>query len=327
MSPMLSRVAENVYWMARYLERAEDTARLVNVNTHLLMDLPGRVRFGWDTLVDITGGEARFAALYRAPTERNVVRFLTRDRDNPGSILSSLSAARESARTVRDILPHEAWEQLNALFLDAERTLGGKSDLRRSRFAPLNAVVLGCQLVAGILEGTMSRDAGFDFLRAGRHLERADMTTRTIDVRSASLIPGANADLTPFENILWMGVLRSLSGYQMYRRRTHGIVRRPDVLAFLLKDPDFPRSFQHCVGRVEESLRNLPHNGTPLRTAASVRQLVAEVAPGELKQDDLHQFIDDLQLGLAALDHQVHATYFAHHLAAAPPVTPATVEV
>lgn len=312
MTAMLSRVAENVYWMARYVERAENTARLVNVNTQLLMDLPGRVRFGWDTLVEITGGEEVFRALRRRPTERNVVRFMTGDRGNPGSILSSLAAARAAARAARDILPHEAWEQVNAVYLEAERSLALRPGLPRARFGPLNEVVLGCQLVVGILEGTMSRDAGFEFLRAGRHLERADMTTRIIDVRSASLIPGANTDLTPFENILWMGVLRSLSGYQMYRRRTHGIVRRPDVLAFLLKDADFPRSFLRCVSRVEGSLHNLPHHAIPLRTAASVRRLVAEVAPGELTQIELHQFIDDLQLGLAALDQQIQATYFRH---------------
>jgi len=156
----------------------------------------------------------------------------------------------------------------------------------------------------------MSRDSGYEFLRAGRHLERADMTTRIIDVRSASLLPEVTSDLTPFENILWMGVLRSLSGYQTYRRITHGMVRRPDVLSFLITDPDFPRSFQYCVSRVEEALRGLPHNAIPLRTAASVRQLAREIDPGQLKQEDLHQFIDDLQLGLAKVNEHISATYF-----------------
>lgn len=314
---MLSRVAENVYWMARYMERAENTARLVNVTAHLLMDLPVKVRFGWDTLLTITGSEADFRRRFRTAGERNVVRFLTGDAANPGSILSSLSMARDAARTGRDILPAEGWEQLNAVYLEGRRALG-RSVAPRERFGVLNGVVLGCQQVAGILEGTLSRDWTYAFLRAGRHLERADMTTRIIDVRAASRLPETVGDLTPFENVLWMGVLKTLSGYQMYRRHTHGAVRRPDVLAFLLKDPLFPRSFFHCVSRVEESLRDLPQNAVPLRAAAVVRQLVTEVSPGELGPDELHQYVDDLQLGLAALHDRITACYF--RLEEPPPV-------
>jgi uncharacterized alpha-E superfamily protein len=306
---MLSRVAENVYWMARYLERAENTARLINVTAHVLMDLPVRVRFGWDTLLTITGSEADFGPRYRTAGERNVVRFMTGDTLNPSSILSCLSRARDAARTLRDILPKEGWEQLNALHMDTRRGLN-KPPPPRARFVQLNAVVLGCQQVVGILDGALSRDWSWDFLRAGRHLERADMTTRIIDVRAASHLPDTVGDLTPFENVLWMGVLKTMSGYQMYRRHTHGMVRRPDVLAFLLKDRVFPRSFHYCVARVEDALRDLPQNAVPLRNASVVRQFVTEVAPGELSPEELHQFIDDLQLGLATLHDRITAAYF-----------------
>jgi uncharacterized alpha-E superfamily protein len=304
---MLSRVAEHVYWLARYAERAENTARLINVTAHVLMDLPVKVRFGWDTLLTIAGGGTDHRGRGRGETA--VVRFLTADDDNPGSLITSLSRAREAARTVRDVLPQEAWEQVNALYLEAGRNLARVSDAR-ARYAHLNAVVRGCQELAGIVEGTMSRDWAYEFLRAGRHLERADMTTRIIDVRAASHLPDTVGDLTPFENVLWMGVLRTLSAYQMYRRHTHGMVRRPDVLTFLFADPVFPRSFLHCVSRVEESLRNLPGADGPLRTARAVRKLVTEVAPGDLQREELHQFIDDLQLGLAALNDRITDAYF-----------------
>lgn len=304
---MLSRVAEHVYWMARYVERAENTARLINVTAHVLMDLPVKVRFGWDTLLTITGSGADYHGKGRG--EAAVIRFLTADYANPGSLLTSLHRAREAARTVRDVLPQEAWEQVNAIYLEAGRNLARKLE-PRARYTHLNLVIHGCQELAGIVEGTLSRDWAYEFLRTGRNLERADMTSRIIDVRAASRLPDAVGDLTPFENVLWMGVLRSLSAYQMYRRHTHGMVRRPDVLAFLFTDPVFPRSFLHCVSRVEESLRGLPGAEGPLRTARAVRKLVTEVAPGDLKREELHQFIDDLQLGLAALNGRITDTYF-----------------
>jgi len=304
---VLSRVAENVYWLARYVERAENTARLINVTAHVMMDLPVKVRFGWDTLLTIAGSAAGYRG--RGRGEEPVIRYLTADYDNRGSLIVSLYRARESARTVRDVLPQEAWEQVNTVYLEAGRNFAKKLD-PRARYNHLNAVVTGCQELAGIVEGTMSRDWAFEFLRAGRHLERADMTTRIIDVRSASLIPGANTDLTPFENVLWMGVLKTLSGYQMYRRQTHGVVRRPDVLRFLFTNPAFPRSFLHCVSRVEESLRNLPGADGPLRTARAVGKLVTEVDPADLGREELHQFIDDLQLGLAALNDRIRDAYF-----------------
>jgi len=268
-----------------------------------------RVRFGWDTLLTITGADEHFKPRYRSAGEKNVVRFLTGDLANPSSILSCLSRARDAARILRDILPKEGWEQLNAVYLEARKGLD-KPPPPRARFAQLNNVVLGCQEVSGILDGALSRDWSWDFLRAGRHLERADMTTRIIDVRAASHLPDTVGDLTPFENVLWMGVLKTLSGYQMYRRHTHGMVRRPDVLAFLLKDPRFPRSFYYCVSRVEDALRDLPQNAVPLRNASVVRQLVTEVAPGELGPDELHQYIDDLQLGLATLHDRITGAYF-----------------
>jgi len=302
---VLSRVAENVYWLARYVERTENTARLINVTAHVLMDLPVKVRFGWDTLLTITGSGPGV----KGRGEAAVIRFLTADYDNPGSLISSLYRAREGARTVRDILPQEAWEQINAVYLEAGRNLARTPD-PRARYNHLNAIVRGCQELGGIVEGTMSRDWAFEFLRAGRHLERADMTTRIIDVRAASRLPETVGDLTPFENVLWMGVLRTLSAYQMYRRHTHGMVRRPDVLTFLFTDPLFPRSFLHCVSRVEESLHGLPGADGPLRTARAVGKLATEVAPGDLKREELHQFIDDLQIGLAALNDRIKDTYF-----------------
>ncbi|MHB8454145.1 MAG: alpha-E domain-containing protein [Acidiferrobacterales bacterium] len=305
---MLSRVASAVYWMARYIERAENTARLINVNTNLVLDTPRGISPGWAPLIMITGNEALFEKAHGAPNERSVVQFLMVDRDNSGSILSSLSLARENARTVRDIVPREAWEEVNNLYLFARDNLqSGLS--QRGRYDYLRRIVGGTQQITGLLAGTMSNDHAYNFLRMGRNLERSDMTARIIDVRSASLLP-QQTELTPFENIQWMSVLKSLSAYQMYRRHMQARVQRPAVLRFLLQDRSFPRAFCHCMGEVEAALRQLPRSARALGLVAQTQHRVLVTDVGVLVQEALHEYIDVLELALANLDREITATYF-----------------
>ncbi|HEY5720298.1 MAG TPA: alpha-E domain-containing protein, partial [Gammaproteobacteria bacterium] len=248
---MLSRVAENLYWMARYIERAENTARLVGVNANLLLDLPRGIAPGWEPLIEITGSAGLFRERYAEPSERNVVRFLIADMDNPGAILASLRAARENCRTIRDIVPREVWELLNELYLYARDEVN-VGLTKKGRHAYLKQVILSVQTLTGLLVGTMNHDAGYQFMRIGRNLERADMTTRIIDVRSASLLDDAPVELRPFENIQWVSVLKSLTGYQMYRRSMQASVRQGDVRRFLFQHGEFPRSVLHTLGAVGE---------------------------------------------------------------------------
>lgn len=306
---MLSRVAENVYWMARYIERAENSARLINVNSNLLLDLPRNVRLGWEPLLDITGGRSSFFEYYQEADERSTIRFLVTNQNNPASILSSLNMARENARTIRDIIPRESWEQINQLFLTAKDHVN-QVQARNGRFEYLRQVILGAQTITGLLAGTMNHDEGYDFLRMGRNLERADMTTRIVDVRSATLLSEAHEDLTPFENIQWMSVLKSLTAYQMYRRTTRIRVRRPDVLRFLLQEPSFPRSVMHSLGEVEACLSHLPLNEKPMKALGTLQRKVERARPARLEQQELHEFIDGLQLGLAKVHTRIAASYF-----------------
>lgn len=306
---MLSRVAENLYWMARYLERAENTARLVNVNTHLLLDLPPKVRPGWAPLIEITGSEALFRAHYDTPDEHSVVKFLLADGANPGSILSSLGMARENARTVRDYMPREAWEQVNALTLQARASLAAGLGHRR-RYDYLREVITGVQQITGLLAGTMTHDEGYQFLRLGRNLERADMTIRIIDVRSANLLAEAGGGLSPFANIQWMSVLKSLSAYQMYRRAMQVRVRRPDVLKFLFKERLFPRAFYHTVCEVETCLRALPRSAAAMVQVEELKRFVTGAHPETMAQAELHAFIDRLEQQLGALDAAIGRSYF-----------------
>jgi uncharacterized alpha-E superfamily protein len=307
---MLSRVAENIYWMARFIERAENTARLINVTSNLVLDLPKKFSFEWRTLVDITGYSALFNERYAAADDRSVVKFLMGDIHNPGSVIRSLDSARENARTIRDIIPREAWEQINHLCMRCKGNLQlGLS--RQGRHDYLRWTILGTQTITGMLAGTMNHDAGYNFLRMGRNLERADMTTRIIDVRSANLLAEQPSDLAPFENIQWMSVLKSLTGYQMYRRTTQVPVRRPDVLKFLFQDKRFPRAFYHTVCEVESCLRDLPRNDAPLRLITQLQRTVSESKPERLSQAELHQYIDELQAHLAEVHDQISATYFS----------------
>jgi uncharacterized alpha-E superfamily protein len=306
---MLSRVANNLYWMARYIERAENTARLVNVNTHLLLDLPRHIRPGWEPIIDITGSRPLFFAQHQEADERSVVRFLVASLNNPGSLLSSLYAARENARTTRDFIPREVWEQVNQLYLFAKEQ-SHFALVQRSRYEFLNGIIRGVQTMTGMLSGAMMQDEGYDFLRLGRNLERADMTTRIIDVRSMTLLPELHEDLTPFENIQWMSVLKSLTAYQMYRRAMQVRVRRPDVLRFLLQERCFPRSFYHAICEAEACLRQLPRPAAPLVPLHELQDKVRGAKPDLLRQDELHSFIDELQLGLIRVNDAIVAAYF-----------------
>jgi uncharacterized alpha-E superfamily protein len=306
---MLSRVAEHLYWMARYLERTENTARLVNVNGNLVLDLPKHARPGWSSLIDITGSNALFHRHHPNATENQVVKFMLADDDNPGSILSSIRSARENARTIRDIIPREAWEQINELYLKTGANLASGLSAK-SRYTFLKQVILGIQQIAGILEGGMSHDAGFEFVRLGFNLERADMTTRIIDVRSSALMQGQTDALKPFENILWMSVLNSLTAYQMYRRHMHAAVRRDAVVKFLLQDALFPRAFHFCLDEVKSCLCRLPRNGKALATLSPLIGQIEKAAPGSLTQSELSQFIDELQIRLGQIHTAIGATYF-----------------
>ncbi|MDH5736293.1 MAG: alpha-E domain-containing protein, partial [Gammaproteobacteria bacterium] len=293
----------------RYIERAENTARLINVNTHLLLDLPKHVQPGWEPIVDITSSQEYFYTLYKEADERSVVRFMVADVKNPSSIISSLSMARENARTIRDIIPREAWEQINELYLSAKQN--SQSVLtHRHRYDYLRSIISGAQMITGLLAGTMTHDEGYSFLRMGRNLERADMTTRIIDVRSATLLPQVSEALTPFENLQWMSVLKSLTAYQMYRREMRLRVRRPEVLKFLLHEERFPRAFNHTLHEVESCLNGLPRHERPLELLTKLKTELLSAKPQELKQDKLHQFIDELQLGLININNSISNTYF-----------------
>lgn len=307
---MLARVAEHLFWLARYLERAENIARLVLVNTHLLLDLPAGRSPGWRPLITMIGADEPFDEGGPVKDEAGkALRFLLGDRKAGVSVLACLDRARENARVCRDLLPRNTWEQINALHIYASEQLSqGLS--KRGQYAYLNGIIERSQTVNGTLEGTLNRDEGYAFLILGRLLERADMTTRIVDVRSADLLPDALEELRPLENLQWMSVLKSLSGYQMYRLRCQVRVSRSQVLDFLIRDPEFPRAVCCCLLGVEAQLKRF---GTRRKVYQRNRMLLERIRtsqPGALAPADLHEWIDDVQGELSELADAIGDAFF-----------------
>ena len=206
------------------------------------------------------------------------------------------------------MLPGHAWEQLNELKLYADAHITDALP-RRGRFEILTEIIHRCQQLTGLLAGTMTHDHGYDFIRIGRNLERADMSTRIIDTASARLM-GEHEEILPYRNVLWVGVLKSLSAYQMYRLNVRRNVNPEDVLHFLLDSKIFPRALAHTLNEIDTSIGLLPRNREPLAAIAGVKHALAKADPATLRNDKLHAFIDDLQLMLDGIHNAINHTWF-----------------
>ncbi|MCP5142783.1 MAG: alpha-E domain-containing protein [Chromatiales bacterium] len=308
---MLSRVAETLYWFGRYIERAENTARIVSVNTNLLLDLPGSMAPGWAPLITLLGADQDYADRHPEVTEMRVVNFLLSDSSYSGSIISTLEYARENMRTIREVLPREAWEAITSLHNRAPDFL--RPNLaRHDRHGALNRVIFASQHLTGLLTGTMNHDIGYQFLNLGRKIERADMTTRIVDMRWENPLPEAasESDLEPFDDVLWMTILKSLSGYQMYRRSRGVRINRGDVLGFLFQSMEFPRALAYCVEVIIHDLHSMPNHVLPLEAARRLRHDLLSSHVDKMPDGQLHHFIDDLQLYIAKLHTLIAETYF-----------------
>lgn len=307
---MLSRVADNLYWLGRYLARAENTARLVGVHSHLLLDLPRGVSLGWAPLVAMLGADSAFLERYSDYNENNVVRFLITDSDNPSSIATSIASAREILRTIRDGMPRDAWEHLNSLHLFLQER--GEAHLPRAhRQTGLSRVVDSVLMLRGLLSANMSHDVGYQFLQLGLNLEQADMTSRILDVRTVDLIQWkAKDELRPFQHIQWMSVLRSLMAYQSYRRYEKSRVSGPAVLRFLLQNREFPRSAMYCLNEISACIAKLPVNRATERPLQRIRALIQDANFERLLDSGLHEWLDEIQIGIGHIHNALAKRYF-----------------
>ena len=312
---MLSRVADSVYWMSRYVERAENVARFIDVNFQLMLDEAGGEDRQWQPLVNTTGDHEDFRKRYGTATQENVINFLTFDVENPNSILSCLRQARENARTVREIISSEMWLQINKFFLKV-KSAAEQSDCLDSPNEFFTEVKDDSHLFSGITDATMTHNEAWHFCRLGRMLERADKTSRMLDVKYYILLRSPDEVGSAFDDIQWTAVLRSASAFEMYRKR-HGRISPQGVVEFLILDREFPRAIQSCLVAARDSLHSI--SGTPLGTfrypaEKLLGQLCSDLSFASLEEiisGGLHEYLDDLQTKVNAVGAGIFETFFA----------------
>ncbi len=312
---MLSRVAETVYWMARYVERADNVARFVDVNQNLTLDLPADIESQWLPLVNTTGDRSEFEKRYPAATEENVIHFLTIDKDYPNSIVSSLRIARENARTVREIISSELWEHINSLYLHVNEN-ARRGELGDTPYSFFRRIKMSCHLFGGLLDHTMSHTDAWHFARLGQLMERADKTSRILDIKYFILLPDLEDVGAPFDSIQWAALLKSASALEMYRKQSRRISSNR-VAQFLLLDREFPRSIHYCTIRMLESLHRI--SGTPMNTYSNkvereLGRLCSDLDYANIEDivnDGLHEYLDNFQSRLNRIDQQIYEQFFA----------------
>lgn len=313
---MLSRVAESIYWMARYVERAENLARFIDVTLNVILDQPHSAEQQWEPLVLTTGDVEYFKEHYGEPSGENVTRFLTFDNEYPNSILSSLSAARENARTVREAISSEAWEQLNEFYHFVKNAASRGQLTGPAQLEFYQEVKQHSHLFNGILDATLPRGSGWHFANLGRLIERADKTSRILDVKYFTLLPHAEDVGTTIDDLQWSAVLRSVSAFEAFRKRYHTITIRR-VVEFLVLDVSFPRAISFCVNWADDSVHRIA--GSPLGSYTNpVEQQLGRLKSELIYSDTeaiinqgLHEFIDRLQSQLNDVGLAIHETFFA----------------
>jgi uncharacterized alpha-E superfamily protein len=312
---MLSRVADSIFWMSRYIERAENVARFIHVNLKLAIDLGPGISGQWAPLVYTTGDQDAFAERFGEPDQRKVIEFLAFDPENPNSIVSCLRAARENARTVREMISSLMWEELNKFFLNVRAATSDRNVLDNP-FEFLQQVILGSHLMDGITDATMSHNEAWHFFCMGRLLERADKTSRILDVKYFILLPSVGDIGTTIDTIQWSALLESASALEMYRKR-HGKITPANVADFLILDREFPRAMHFCLLEAEQSLTAITGNrGGRIYTSAeqALGRLRSELNYSridEVIEQGLHEFIDNFQVKLNGVGEAIYETFFA----------------
>jgi uncharacterized alpha-E superfamily protein len=312
---MLSRVAESIYWMSRYIERAENVARFIAVNLNLNLDLPGEVGEQWLPLVVTSGDHDAFAARWKASTKHNVIRFLTFERENPNSITSCLRAARENARAVRESISSEMWEHINRFYLTV-RDSGAEQAALEESYDFFDQIRVAGQQFMGVTDATMTHGEGWHFCRLGRSIERADKTSRILDVKYFLLLPSPADVGSPFDDIQWSALLRSASALEMYRQR-HGRLQPAAVVDFLILDGKFPRAVLYCLTKANESLHAISGSGlggfanSPEQQLGQLRSELAYSSAEQIINRGLHEFVDNLQQRLNTAGEAIFETFFA----------------
>ena len=309
---MLSRVAERIYWAARYLERIENTARLIGVYDKLIYDLPNSAGIDWYNLITINSANEAFSERYKVQDERNVIKFLLGDEKNPCSVTTSLKCARENLRTSRDVVPAESWEMINELHMFVSENL--QQGVNRSqRFDFLDGVIKSCQQIQGLIVGTMPRDFVWYFMKLGRNIERADMTSRLLDAGvRAQMETSEDEDAINSQQIVWGNVLRSLDAHQSYRRTVRASVKSNKVVEYIIEDAAFPRTIKYCFAAMIDSLERLPNNTSVLKSIKKKEKDIMKKIDYSDLGSPMKDYLNDMQLDIASIHMDISQNWFTN---------------
>ncbi len=309
---MLGKTAGGLFWMFRYLERSENTARLIDAGHRMALVRGGDTAEEWASVIDTAGARNAFLERHGTFDGPSVVDFLLRERDNVSSVLGSVEAARSNARLVRTAITREVWEAVNECWMAVKDAL--KRPVREQELTQvLGLIRQQSSLVRGALHGSMLRNDGYDFARIGTFLERADNTARILDVKYYVLLPSISQIGSPLDNMQWETVLRSVAGQRAYRWLTGGEIAPLGIAEFLILDSRMPRSLKFSARKLADNLDYLEkdygvrHPSHDMVDA--LRDRLRDATIEDIFDEGLHEFITGFLSDIAELGGQIEQDY------------------
>ncbi|HYD31554.1 MAG TPA: alpha-E domain-containing protein [Azospirillaceae bacterium] len=318
MNHLLARYAESIFWMARYMERAENLARILDVET---FDRDEDGAKNWLPVVRMNADEERFFTKHQETSAETVLHFYILDADNPTSILSAVGAARENARILRPWISLEMWSQINVFYKEMQG-LGAKDLALHNLNRLCTRIKEACQAHTGITEGTFYRDQGWYFYQLGKAIERADQTTRLLDIKYHTLLPTAEGGELVHHFSQWNTVLRSAAGYHAFRRENRRAMTPDSVAAFMLFNESFPRSVTQCVRLIDmflhrlKSRYNLRGGNAAMEKVDEIQHMLQTRSIDDVIRGGLHHYLDHLQFQLSTVTSAIGRDFFGQDLAA-----------
>jgi uncharacterized alpha-E superfamily protein len=303
---MLSRVADSIYWMSRYLERAANTARFMEVSYNMNLDDEVETAEQWAPLVEITGDMKKFKARYGETSRENVMHFLMFNPEYPNSVASCLQAARANARGLREILPPDLFKEINALGKLVPEATKEKAFFHQRVFELCRQIKRTDMLISGVVSETMERGKGYYFWRLGEYLERADKTSRLLHVKYFHLLPQLSDVGTTVDDRHWSALLLSLDAREVYHR-THGLIDQDNVIDMIILDRGFPRAVHFCISSALDSMNRITRDksGPPHELMEQLLEKFKNLTPREIIDIGINEFVDDLQLNLDAINNSI----------------------
>ena len=312
---MLSRVANTLFWLGRYLERAENYSRFIDVNFNLCIDLPPGMKEQWKPLISATGDHDAYVSKLGDDFGRhNAIYFLTFDETNPNAIISTIAQARENARMVRESIPKESWESLNELHYyvqDAKKKKVWKNEDPHSFFEFVKNQI---HRFNGIASSNAPRTQAWYFTKIGKQLERADKTSRILDVKYHYLLPSVDEVGSPLDFLHWTALLKSVSAFNAYKH-LYQKIDPANIVEYLTLNRYFPRSIFFCLMEVEDALHEISgskrgYSNPPEKAIGAIRSKLEYTDVNDILQGGLHEFLDEVQIGLNGISTTMHDQFF-----------------